>query len=414
MYIVDDYLDGSITIYQDDKMKIAYISPMFLPLDDDCGGAVEQLMLSFIKENEEYKNDIYIDTYTLPLKRKYSFKKNRFIEIGESKFDRVLQKIINGVLKIFYKEKYPYIRINNKVANNLMNQQYDVILIENSMFLFKTIHKKYNNVNSKANFFYHIHNSLGDADKNLKNYSYVLKNSKKIFAVSDFIKEQLDKGLSSNKVVTIKNCIDFDNFIINFDDKEKIESLRSNLNLENNIVFGYAGRVTEEKGVYELICAFKRLSNEFDTIKLIIIGSSWFADTKEDKFTRKLNEISDDIKDKIIFTGYIDHSEIKKYYCLMNSLIIPSKCNEAFGLVALEGMTLDIPIISTGTGGLKEVLDDYALYVNVDDLENSLYLGMKDSILNINNIKRNKKKDLSDFSQKFYYKEILKEILDEN
>ena len=61
-------------------------------------------------------------------------------------------------------------------------------------------------------------------------------------------------------------------------------------------------------------------------------------------------------------------------YGLADVLVIPTLCQEAFGMVALEGMVMRVPIISTKSGGLVEVLNaDTAILIDreniIDELE---------------------------------------------
>ena len=64
----------------------------------------------------------------------------------------------------------------------------------------------------------------------------------------------------------------------------------------------------------------------------------------------------------------------RKYMALADVLVIPTLCQEAFGMVALEGMVMRVPIISTKSGGLVEVLNaDTAILIDreniIDELE---------------------------------------------
>ena len=47
--------------------------------------------------------------------------------------------------------------------------------------------------------------------------------------------------------------------------------------------------------------------------------------------------------------------------------MVPSICEEAFGLTVVEGMNYEIPIIVTNSGGIPEIVHkDYELMVNRD------------------------------------------------
>ena len=397
-------------------MKIAYISPMLLPLDDDCGGAVEQLMLSFIKENEINTENLYIDVYTLPLNQHHKYKFSNFIEINKSKIETVIQKTFNFINKIFLFSYYPFNLIHYKVAVCVKKKKYDAIFIENSMLLFKQVYHKLENKTNKPKFYYHLHNNLGDIDKNSSNYKYILKRAENIFCVSDFIKNELNKIEFSEKNVTIHNCINKSDFTITDEWHLNIKKIRKKYEIESDIVIGFVGRTVEDKGIIELFEAFIKLSKEIQNIKLLIVGSAWFSNecNEYNDFEKKLKKILEKYKDKIILTGFVPHNEVKYYYTIMDILVIPSKCDEAFGMVALEGLILNIPILTTGVGGLKEVLNEYATYVEVNDLSNQLYCSLKNSLLNKSIKPIIPDSYFNQFSQEKYYKDISERLKSSN
>ena len=136
----------------------------------------------------------------------------------------------------------------------------------------------------------------------------------------------------------------------------------------------YTGRVCPEKGVLELIKAFKKVLAKAPNAKLMVVGSRWYNQIDKDEYFNSLIEESEEIKDKIIFTGYVYPEDMPEIYGLANTLIIPSMWEEPFGVVALEGMAMRVPIISTKSGGLVEVLNaDTAILIDreniIDELE---------------------------------------------
>ena len=72
-----------------------------------------------------------------------------------------------------------------------------------------------------------------------------------------------------------------------FSENEKYE-LKSNLGIaRSDFVFLFVGRLVSDKGINELISAFNRLSNEFSSIKLILVGPFEFKLDPLDKKTIK-------------------------------------------------------------------------------------------------------------------------------
>ena len=115
----------------------------------------------------------------------------------------------------------------------------------------------------------------------------------------------------------------------------------------------FCGRLIEGKGVRELLLAYEMM-NRPDT-KLVIVGSFNYNSTEKSPYEDKLMEILDRIgRDRVIFTGYIPHEELPKYYALADLVVLPSTCEEAAGLTVIEAMMMQRPVITTTMGGIPE------------------------------------------------------------
>jgi len=63
------------------------------------------------------------------------------------------------------------------------------------------------------------------------------------------------------------------------------------------------------------------------------------------------------VSDDVIFAGQQPQSTVKEYLSIADLLLLPSQ-SESFGLVALEAMACEVPVIATRVGGLPELVDD--------------------------------------------------------
>jgi N-acetyl-alpha-D-glucosaminyl L-malate synthase BshA len=63
------------------------------------------------------------------------------------------------------------------------------------------------------------------------------------------------------------------------------------------------------------------------------------------------------VSDKVIFAGPQPQSVIREYLSIADLLLLPSQ-SESFGLVALEAMACEVPVIATRVGGLPELVED--------------------------------------------------------
>jgi glycogen(starch) synthase len=139
----------------------------------------------------------------------------------------------------------------------------------------------------------------------------------------------------------------------------------------NSDEFLYVGRLIDYKGLEDLIQALDRLRQSGRQIHLNIVGQG--ADYYE-LYLRKLVQ-SKRLGAWVKFHGWIPSSEVRRWMGRAACLIVPSQ-REAYGLVALEGMAIGIPIISSRAGGLAELAaQDCALSFeagNVTQLAESL------------------------------------------
>lgn len=384
-------------------MKIALVSPMHLPISQE-GGSLEQLMLTIINKNEENKK-MDIDVYTTYFeKAEREYVNTKFYKIKISILDILQQKFRNLLNKIF--EKKRYISIIDKTVKELKKHKYDKIIVENNMYLYKEI---YNNIDSKVDMYYHMHNDLNDTDKTPDNYMFIERTAKKIFVVSDYIKERLYSIKKTDKIQVLLNSIDFEKICNNLKNKEELKEIKNNIGInDKNLTISFIGRVTQEKGIQELIKAFKILYKTNKNLRLLIVGSLWFGKGKSD-FEKMLENEIIDIKEAVCFTGYVNYKDIAKYYQITDIVVIPSICNDAMPLTAVESMYFNLPIISTRQGGLVATLGEAALYIkNIDNLENELVL-LLTKVINDGNIRKQLKEkskeriNTGEFSSKLYF-----------
>ena len=122
------------------------------------------------------------------------------------------------------------------------------------------------------------------------------------------------------------------------------------------------------KGLRHLILALPRVIRQFPLTSLTVIGKS--------PEKSNLNKLIDDLvlEDKITFRSGISEKEIVKTYHDSDIAVIPS-LYEGFGFGAGEAMACGVPLISTDSGGLKQVIGDAALKIkpgSVNEIEEGI------------------------------------------
>lgn len=143
----------------------------------------------------------------------------------------------------------------------------------------------------------------------------------------------LNKGISKNKIFVQPNPIPH---LINFDYQSK--------NKLNQFV--YAGRISKEKGILELISVWKKLNTK--NYKLLIIGEGPLFD----ELKNTLNQ-----NDSIILTGSKDNQEVLNIINESKAVVTATKLFEGQPTLLCEASALTTLCVFPDTGGIKEYFD---------------------------------------------------------
>lgn len=152
-------------------------------------------------------------------------------------------------------------------------------------------------------------------------------------------KLQIELGCNENKIEIVPNGVSLERF-------ENIDTYKDK---ENIINVGAIVRIVPIKDVKTLIQAFVEANEEYQNMRLYIIGPT---DEDED-YKKECEDLIESMKNEnIIFTGRVD---ITDYIGKMDLLVL-SSISEGQPLVILEGMAARRPFVSTDVGSCKELL----------------------------------------------------------
>lgn len=120
-------------------------------------------------------------------------------------------------------------------------------------------------------------------------------------------------------------------------------------NIEGKKIVIFVGRLTWEKGVEYLLKAATKIRGE-----IFIIGG---GDEKE-----KLQKLATKMKLKNVhFLGYFGKEyieELREFYKRADCVVLPSICDEGLGIVILEAMASETPVVATNKGGIPLAVKD--------------------------------------------------------
>ena len=378
-----------------ERMKVAVITSGYLPVPPTKGGAVENIIYNLVKKNEKY-GECLLTIYSIIDCYSENFRNTNVEYINVPALVQLLDKILYFIAKYILKRKhlisYRYffqrIEFYKMVGKELFKNDYDRVLLENNVVMFRALCYKDNFRKYKDKIVYHAHNELG---KTL-GYEKYLNNLKNIIGVSDYITDKYKKYIQNSNVDfrTIHNAIDENVFSKGISESEIIR-IKNDLGIENDWpVLLYTGRISEEKGILELIKALSSLDTE--RYNLLVVGKSFYGTNIKDVFEDRLQLEAQNIKGNVIFTGLIEYEDMYKYYKLADLCILPSVWNEPCALTVIECIVCGTPLITTKTGGTPENITSSTIMVDTDNIVNDLASIIRTMIENPAQLKELKKK----------------------
>lgn len=247
----------------------------------------------------------------------------------------------------------------------------------------------------------HIHNNNFDSRGiSLKSiaYFFAAKKSRHIFWVS----QSSFEGYAFHKTLTSKSTVLYN--IINIESLYKKMSIDTN-NYSYDIV--YVGRLTVPKNPQRLMKVCKKVCDIYSNAKIAIVGT---GDLEEE--TKKLCK-EFNLQNNIHFLGF-KNNPLK----ILNDskVMVMTSDWEGTPMCALEAMALGVPIVSTPTDGLCELVtngengflsgDDDVLaqrivdIVSKDKVYSFLSKNAKEKAIVINNIEKYKKSLMSVYKKR--------------
>lgn len=164
-------------------------------------------------------------------------------------------------------------------------------------------------------------------------------------------------GIDPAKVITVHNAIepvDQPDMKVNKVVKEKVVT--------------FLGRLTFQKGPEYFVEAAKKILEKDRNVRFVMAGNGDMMN----QLIRRVAELK--IADRFHFTGFLKGEEVDKMFLLSDVFVMPS-VSEPFGLVPLEAMRSNVPVVISKQSGVAEVLKN-ALKVDfwdVDGLADAIY-----------------------------------------
>ena len=184
----------------------------------------------------------------------------------------------------------------------------------------------------------------------------------RVLAISEVIhKNVLDTTpVTPDRVLTLHDAIDTDLFSPGRANRAKTRKEFSFA--DDTVVIGFVGRFSPGKGHEELLEAARLLSVKYPHIHFLIVGE---ASRGEERYAQKIHTLSHSmgLDDLVTFAGY--RKDIPDVMSAFDIFAFPSHA-ESFGVVLIEAMAMERPVVSTNCDGVLDIVVDgqTGLYVN--------------------------------------------------
>lgn len=135
----------------------------------------------------------------------------------------------------------------------------------------------------------------------------------------------------------------------------------SNSSISNKpFIVGYAGRIIENKGIFELLDAIRVIHTNTKDIRLVICGDGKPNDIERMNCYINQHQMAEYVQ----YVGF--QKDMNQWYRSIHCLVAPSKVQEAFGLVLCEAMYCKVPVITSTSGAQAEIIENGVCGVLID------------------------------------------------
>ena len=218
--------------------------------------------------------------------------------------------------------------------------------------------------------------------------------STEVIVNSNYMKGELQRlfGLPFEKINVVPNGVN----TLNYSGIERDYDFRRRYARDTEKIILFMGRLVYEKGIQHLITAMPKILNGYHDAKLVVAGKGGMID----ELRAQANALG--LGEKVYFAGYVNGKDVGKLYKVADVAVFPSTY-EPFGIVALEAMLAEVPVVVSDIGGLNEIVqhreNGMKCYAgNANSIADSILELLYDPQLSANVVKKAKAKVRNEYS----------------
>jgi PEP-CTERM/exosortase A-associated glycosyltransferase len=184
--------------------------------------------------------------------------------------------------------------------------------------------------------------------------SFALRRADAVTTICEGLRSDIvARGIAGEKVTVIPNAVDIDKFIAG---REPDGPLQQRLGLAGAVVLGFIGSFYAYEGLPLLVEALPRMLAVDQRVRVLLVGGG-----PQDAELQRL-VAARGLADKVVFAGRVPHSEVQRYYDLVDVLVYPRLSMRLTELVTplkpLEAMAQGRMLAASDVGGHRELIKD--------------------------------------------------------
>lgn len=173
-----------------------------------------------------------------------------------------------------------------------------------------------------------------------------------VFAITAAVREILvSRGVPREKIALLPNGVDPRRHA----PAPRDAALADAIGLAGRTAVGYVGSLLEYEGLEDLLRAVALIARDRSDMVLVVVGDG----PELDRLCTLVEEL--EISPHVIFTGRVPHDEVRRYYALLDLVVLPRKgvpvCEAVSPLKPFEAMAAGVPVIATDVAALAEIID---------------------------------------------------------
>lgn len=184
--------------------------------------------------------------------------------------------------------------------------------------------------------------------------TYALRNVDAATTICEGLRSEIiaTRGIPASKLTVIPNAVNIEDFSVG---GEKDSAMAVKLGLEGKTVLGFIGSFYAYEGLDVLLQALPAMLQKNPDIRVLLVGGG------PQDAALKAQAQALGVQDQVIFTGRVPHSEVQRYYDLVDVLVYPRLKMRLTDLVTplkpLEAMAQGRVLVASDVGGHKELIE---------------------------------------------------------